>query len=106
MSKNKKSEKAKEPGKEKDKPKEKKKALAVVEGKKPAVRKKTSPKLPATPAAPAEPAVSVAALAFTTEDISLRAYYLAENRRARGEHGDEASDWIEAERQLRAEGAQ
>ena len=34
------------------------------------------------------------------EAISLRAYYIAERRRASGEHGDEDADWVEAERQL------
>ena len=38
---------------------------------------------------------------ISTEDIALRAYYLAEQRRAAGLPGDEASDWLEAERQLR-----
>jgi Protein of unknown function (DUF2934) len=41
--------------------------------------------------------------AITAEDIALRAYYIAEKRRHNGLPGDEHRDWIEAERQLRAE---
>ena len=37
------------------------------------------------------------------DDIALRAYYIAEKRRHHGHHGDETSDWIEAERQLASE---
>jgi len=37
----------------------------------------------------------------TTEDIALKAYYLAERRRHLGLPGDPQSDWLEAERQLR-----
>lgn len=37
----------------------------------------------------------------TTEDIALKAYYLAERRRNLGLPGDAQSDWLEAERQLR-----
>jgi hypothetical protein len=37
----------------------------------------------------------------TTEDIALKAYYLAERRRNLGLPGDPQSDWLEAERQLR-----
>jgi len=40
---------------------------------------------------------------ITTADIALRAYYIAEKRRKSGLPGDETSDWVEAERQLRAE---
>jgi len=38
-----------------------------------------------------------------TDDIALRAYFIAEGRQATGGHGDEHGDWVEAERQLRAE---
>jgi hypothetical protein len=50
---------------------------------------------------------SVAAeeIVISNEDIALRAYFLSEARRARGQWGDETGDWIEAERQLRAEAA-
>jgi hypothetical protein len=37
----------------------------------------------------------------TTEEIALKAYYLAERRRHLGVPGDPQSDWLEAERQLR-----
>ena len=37
----------------------------------------------------------------TTEDISLRAYFIGEHRRHRGLPGNPESDWLEAERQLR-----
>jgi Protein of unknown function (DUF2934) len=40
---------------------------------------------------------------LNVEDISLRAYFIAERRRANGHHGDEATDWIAAERELRFE---
>ena len=40
---------------------------------------------------------------FSTEDISLRAYFIAEHRQRLGLHGDSHSDWIEAERQLKKE---
>ena len=49
---------------------------------------------------PAKPKAS-----FSSDDISLRAYFIAEHRHRHGVHGDEHSDWIEAERQLRAEHA-
>jgi len=39
------------------------------------------------------------------EDIALRAYYIAERRAKMGWHGDSTGDWVEAERQLRAEAA-
>jgi hypothetical protein len=38
----------------------------------------------------------------TTEDISLRAYFIGEDRRRRGLPGDPESDWLAAERQLRS----
>ena len=44
-----------------------------------------------------------AAKVITTEDIALRAYFIAERRQANGGHGDEKGDWVEAERQLRTE---
>lgn len=36
----------------------------------------------------------------TTEEVALRAYYIAERRRHLGLPGDPESDWLEAERQL------
>ncbi len=54
-------------------------------------------------AAPAKkPAPS--ARGFTDGDISLRAYFIAERRHKLGWPGDSTSDWVEAERQLTAEG--
>lgn len=59
------------------------------------------PKKPAS----AKPAASASAPApiISLEDIRLRAYFIAEDRRRNHIHGDEQGDWIEAERQLRAE---
>jgi hypothetical protein len=39
----------------------------------------------------------------STEDIAVRAYFIGEHRRALFLHGDSESDWLEAERQLKAE---
>jgi hypothetical protein len=61
----------------------------VAAKKKPAPKKKT----------PAKKKV----VTFSTEDIALKAYFIAEHRHRHGIHGDEHSDWIKAERQLRAE---
>ncbi len=44
-----------------------------------------------------------AAPAITTDDIGLRAYYIAERRQKMGWPGNSADDWIEAECQLVAE---
>jgi len=40
---------------------------------------------------------------FSTEDVALRAYFISEHRQQHGLPGDSHSDWIEAERQLKAE---
>ncbi len=40
---------------------------------------------------------------LSTNDIALRAYYIAERRRNLGLAGDETGDWVEAERQLSTE---
>ena len=40
----------------------------------------------------------------TTEQIQVRAYFIAERRKALGLSGDETGDWAQAERELRAEG--
>lgn len=37
----------------------------------------------------------------TSEDIALKAYYLAKRRRHLGLPGDPESDWLQAERELR-----
>jgi hypothetical protein len=43
--------------------------------------------------------------AIRTEDIALRAYFIAEKRHSSGTPGDELGDWVEAERQLLSEQA-
>jgi hypothetical protein len=83
----------------------------------------TKPATPAQPEAPAKPAAKPAAKkktvaaktkpaakapaakkpAYTTDDVALRAYFIAEKRLTDGLPGDEHQDWIEAERQLAAE---
>ena len=40
----------------------------------------------------------------TMEQIQVRAYFIAERRKALGVSGDETGDWAQAERELRAEG--
>ena len=42
-------------------------------------------------------------VSFSTEDISVRAYFIGEHRRSLGLYGDSEGDWLEAERQLRSE---
>ncbi len=54
---------------------------------------------------PAGKARSKAPIGFSTDDIALRAYFIAEKRQSLGHPGDEMGDWVEAERQLRAESA-
>jgi hypothetical protein len=46
-----------------------------------------------------------AAPEISTEEIALRAYYIAEHRRNLRLPGDAIGDWVEAERQLRKEAA-
>ncbi len=87
MSKKKKKDKADEVKKEKPKAPKKAAAKSAAKPKKPAVPKRTVP----------------SAAAISSDDIALRAYFIAERRQQEGIHGDEHSDWIEAERQLRAE---
>jgi hypothetical protein len=60
--------------------------------KKPAAKPKSAPKKKTAP----RPVIS-------TDDIALRAYYIAERRQKMGWPGDSTSDWVEAERQLIAE---
>jgi hypothetical protein len=43
------------------------------------------------------------AVKISSEEIALRAYFISEHRHHHGIHGDAHSDWIEAERQLKAE---
>lgn len=65
-------------------------------------RRSASAKAGATAKVPAVSRRS-ANISVSIEDISVRAYFIAENRRALGLSGDSQSDWLEAERQLRAE---
>lgn len=76
----------------------KEKIAALKTPKKKAVALKSESKIPAKPRKPVE-------AAFTTEEISLRAYFIAERRQAMGWPGDSTSDWVEAERQLKTEAA-
>ncbi|MBX9742509.1 MAG: DUF2934 domain-containing protein [Chthoniobacterales bacterium] len=40
------------------------------------------------------------------DEIALRAYFISERRREKGLEGNPKSDWVEAEKQLRAESVQ
>jgi hypothetical protein len=51
----------------------------------------------------AAPKTAAKKLAFTNDDIALRAYFIAEKRHKAGLPGDAHQDWVEAERQLIAE---
>lgn len=72
---------------------------------KPAAKKQPAPKKTAARKEPVIEEVVVEEIVLSTDDIALRAYFIAEARRNRGEWGDETGDWVEAERQLRAEAA-
>ena len=74
-----------------------------------AVAAKTKPaaktaKVPAAKAKRTAKAPAPAKPRYTREDVALRAYFISEKRRAHGLPGDEHQDWIEAERQILAEG--
>jgi len=71
----------------------------VLEAAAPAVTAPAKPK--ATKAA--KPAAKTPAVVISNDDIALRAYYIAERRQKLGWPGDSTGDWVEAERQLRAE---
>lgn len=79
-------------------PKPAKAAKATPSAPVPAKAVKTAKPKAATPA-PAKPAV----VEISTEAIALRAYFISEARQAAGLPGTSEGDWIEAERQLRAE---
>ena len=66
----------------------------------PALPAESKPKLPKNPAK-----INRESFTITIEDISLRAYFIAERRKIHGLHGDETADWVEAERQLLIEAA-
>ena len=51
-------------------------------------------KRPASPAKATEP---------TYEQVQLRAYFIGERRRSLGISGDETSDWVQAELEVKAE---
>lgn len=63
--------------------------------------KESKPKAKKPKAAPLKNATA----AISGEDVALRAYFIAERRAKMGWHGDSTSDWVEAERQLKAEAA-
>lgn len=69
------------------------KAPRVAAAKPAAAAKKPVTRKAAAPAPTAEPAHAL---------IALRAYFISEKRRAAGLPGDDISDWVEAERQIRA----
>jgi hypothetical protein len=51
-----------------------------------------------------EPVTKPAPASVVTDaDIALRAYYIGEKRQKLGIPGDSTSDWVQAERQLKAE---
>lgn len=95
--------KKKEKDEEVKKPKATKKAPAPA-GVEPATKPKTraKPKAASTPRKAKAVAPSVK-IGFSTEEIALRAYFIAEDRQRHGKPGTESGDWHEAERQLRAE---
>ena len=76
-------------------------ALPPAAEKKTAARAKPA-KAVAAPKRAAKP-LPAKAPGFTTDDVALRAYFIAEKRRLHGLPGDESHDWLEAERQLLAE---
>jgi hypothetical protein len=96
--KSKKSDKEKKGKKKKDKVT---KEVVVNADPKPAPAK---PKAKAAKPEKTKPAAKPAPV-ITNDDISLRAYFIAERRQAMGWPGDSSSDWAEAERQLKAEAA-
>lgn len=77
---------------------------SVTKPKKARTPKAAAPKA-VTPGLRAEPVTKPAAASITDADVALRAYYIAEKRQKLGIPGDSASDWVEAERQLKAEAA-
>ena len=80
-----------------------KRAVKLVAAKTKTAPAKTAPAKAKPAAAKAVKAKAPTAPAYTNDDIALRAYFIAEKRRAEGLNGDEHQDWIEAERQLAAE---
>jgi hypothetical protein len=62
---------------------------------------KSSTKLPAS--FTLEPKAPISEPVIHHEDIALRAYFIAERRHQMGWPGDSATDWADAESQLRTE---
>lgn len=80
--------------------------LPVLVPKAAAAIRPVKPKAPKKPAAKPKPAPKKKPAprpVISTDDIALRAYYIAERRQKMGWPGDSTSDWVEAERQLVAE---
>ncbi len=87
-----------------------KKAKSAPAAKKPAARKPAAARERASAATPARimtrrtggknEVIGIIG-SVTSEEIALRAYYLAERRRHLGVAGDSQSDWLQAERELR-----
>jgi hypothetical protein len=92
--------KAAKPAKEK-KEKKKDKESKAEKAAKPEKDAKSEKKAPA----PKKLKAAAVEIVISNDDISLRAYFIAERRQAMGWPGDSTSDWVEAERQLRAEAA-
>ena len=86
----------------------KRKVVARPAGVEAAVKPKTrsagapAPETPRT-VAPATPGVPPG-IQLAPEIVAVRAYFISEQRKAEGRQGDSMSDWLEAERQLLAEG--
>jgi len=108
MSKDKKKDKVEEPKKPKTKKASKKTdetAVAEVAIESTAPPAKPAAKAKAKPKAPARPkkAAPTPEIEISVEEIGLRAYFISERRREHNLPGDETSDWIDAERELRFE---
>lgn len=83
-----------------------KKAAPAAEKPKATVRKKRSAGKNTAKLAPAltlEPKHTAPEPEISHDEISLRAYFIAERRQQMGWHGDSHTDWLEAVAQLRAE---
>jgi hypothetical protein len=67
--------------------------------------KKTAASKTAVPKKPSAKKTTRAAnkLAYTQEDVALRAYFISERRRAEGLHNNPEQNWLDAERELQAE---
>jgi hypothetical protein len=79
--------------------------IAAAPAKAPVKKKAATPVKKAVKKKPAakKAAAKKATPKFSADDIALRAYFISEHRNHHGHHGDAHSDWVEAERQLKAE---